>query len=173
MLVQAVRQEARRFPEGKALFFPQSRGKKLPGGPLEQRPGNLSCQAGRRRPPSVSCVKKCTFLDFSFSCLPRHGVSLKIKSMNKTELIHALAEKSSIDLELARNVVETTIALMKQQLLDGGRIEIRGFGSFAMREYKGYTGRNPKTGQSVTVRPKRQPFFKCGRELKQQVNDED
>ncbi len=90
--------------------------------------------------------------------------------MNKSELIQALAEKSNIAPELARDVVETTIAMMKQQLMDGGRIEIRGFGSFEMRDYGGYTGRNPRSGESVAVKPKRLPFFKCGLDLKEMVN---
>ena len=60
--------------------------------------------------------------------------------------------------------------MMKQQLMDGGRVEIRGFGSFEMREYGGYRGRNPKTGDSVEVKPKRTPFFKPGQELKIMVN---
>ena len=90
--------------------------------------------------------------------------------MNKSELITALSEKSQISSELARDVVETTIELMKQQLLEGGRIEIRGFGSFEMREYKAYKGRNPKTGEAVEVKPKRTPFFKCGRDLKDMLN---
>ena len=90
--------------------------------------------------------------------------------MNKSELIQALAEKSGIAPELARNVVETTIDLMKQQLMGGGRIEIRGFGSFEMREYKAYKGRNPKTGESVSVKPTRTPFFKCGQDLKDMLN---
>ena len=92
--------------------------------------------------------------------------------MNKSELIQALAEKSGISPELARNVVETMIDMMKQQLMDGGRIEIRGFGSFEMREYDGYRGRNPKTGESVEVKPKRTPFFKCGKNLMDLVNQE-
>ena len=92
--------------------------------------------------------------------------------MNKSELIIALSERSGISLDLARSVVETTIDLMKQQLLEGGRIEIRGFGSFEMREYKAYTGRNPKTGESVSVKPKRTPFFKCGQDLKDILNSD-
>jgi integration host factor subunit beta len=92
--------------------------------------------------------------------------------MNKSELILALSERSGISPELARSVVETTIDLMKQQLLEGGRIEIRGFGSFEMREYKAYTGRNPKTGESVSVKPKRTPFFKCGQDLKDILNSD-
>ncbi len=90
--------------------------------------------------------------------------------MNKSELIQALAEKSDIDPTLARDIVETTIAMMKQQLMDGGRIEIRGFGVFEMREYGAYKGRNPHTGESVDVKPKRTPFFKCGKVLKDLLN---
>ncbi len=90
--------------------------------------------------------------------------------MNKSELIQALSEKSNIAPELARSIVETMIDLMKQQLMDGGRVEIRGFGSFEMREYGAYKGRNPHTGESVDVKPKRTPFFKCGKELKDMLN---
>ena len=91
--------------------------------------------------------------------------------MNKSELITALSEKSQITPELARTVVETTIELMKQQLLEGGRIEIRGFGSFEMREYGAYKGRNPKTGEAVEVKPKRTPFCKCGQDLRDMLNE--
>ena len=91
--------------------------------------------------------------------------------MDKSELITALSEKSNISPELARNVVETMINLMKQQLMDGGRVEIRGFGVFEMRDYKAYKGRNPRTGEAVEVKPKRTPFFKCGKDLLEMVNE--
>lgn len=58
----------------------------------------------------------------------------------------------------------------KDALVKGDRIEIRGFGSFAMREYKTYTGRNPKTGMQLEVQPKRLPYFKVGKELKEKIN---
>ena len=90
--------------------------------------------------------------------------------MTKSELIQALAEKSNIAPELARDVVETMIDMMKRQLMDGGRIEIRGFGSFEMREHGAYKGRNPHTGESVDVKAKRTPFFKCGKDLMEMVN---
>jgi len=57
-----------------------------------------------------------------------------------------------------------------EELKKGGRIEIRGFGSFVVREYKGYTGRNPKTGKNIDIPPKRLPFFKVGKELKERVD---
>ena len=56
------------------------------------------------------------------------------------------------------------------ELKNGGRIEIRGFGSFTVREYGAYDGRNPKTGNAVSVKPKRLPFFKVGKELKEMVD---
>ncbi len=92
--------------------------------------------------------------------------------MNKSELIHALAEANGISPDLAKLLVETAVAMMKQQLMDDGRVEIRGFGAFTMREYAGYKGRNPKAGTAVAVKPKRLPFFKCGKELREMVNGE-
>ncbi len=86
--------------------------------------------------------------------------------MNKSELIQALSEKSNISPELASSVVETTIDMMKQQLMDGGRIEIRGFGSFEMREYGASIERSPKISDSVLAEPKRSPPTKCGQVMK-------
>ncbi len=60
---------------------------------------------------------------------------------------------------------------MERALRSGNRIEIRGFGSFEIRHYKAYEGRNPRTGDPVGVQPKRLPFFKVGKELKERVND--
>ncbi len=91
--------------------------------------------------------------------------------MNKSELIQTLSEQNDIPLETARLVVDTMIDQMKEQLMEGGRIEIRGFGSFEMREYGAYEGRNPKTGKSVQVKPKRMPFFRCGLDWKQLINE--
>jgi integration host factor subunit beta len=91
--------------------------------------------------------------------------------MNKSELIQALSDKSGIAPDRARYFVETMIDLMKKQLEEGGRIEIRGFGSFEIREYGAYKGRNPHTGESVDVKAKRTPFFKCGKELRDLLNE--
>ena len=60
---------------------------------------------------------------------------------------------------------------MEESLRLGKRIEIRGFGSFEIRDYKSYEGRNPRTGDPVEVQPKRLPFFKVGKELKERVNE--
>ena len=67
-------------------------------------------------------------------------------------------------------VVNTFFDAMKKSLLSGERIEIRGFGSFKIKEYEGYAGRNPKTGESVVVASKRLPFFRAGKELKEFIN---
>ena len=90
--------------------------------------------------------------------------------MNKSELIKALAEESNIPLDDASLVVNTFIDAMKKSLIAGERIEIRGFGSFKIKEYGGYAGRNPKTGESVEVVPKRLAFFRAGKELKEFIN---
>ncbi len=90
--------------------------------------------------------------------------------MNKSELIKALADEANLPMEDAVLVVSTFVDCMKESLLAGERVEIRGFGSFKVKEYGEYTGRNPKTGDSVTVKPKRLPFFRAGKELKEYLN---
>lgn len=90
--------------------------------------------------------------------------------MNKAELIQELVKKSHITQRVAKIVVDAIFEDMKQALVDGKRIEIRGFGSFSIREYDGYDGRNPKTGEKVKVAPKRLPFFKVGKELRERIN---
>lgn len=90
--------------------------------------------------------------------------------MNKSELIRKLSEENGIALEEATQVVNTFVDSIKDSLLEGHRVEIRGFGSFKMKDYGGYTGRNPKTGEMVTVEPKHLPFFRAGKELKEYLN---
>jgi integration host factor subunit beta len=90
--------------------------------------------------------------------------------MNKSELIKTLADETYIPLEEASAVVNIFFDAMKSSLTGGNRIEIRGFGSFKIKEYGGYTGRNPKTGERIAVAPKRLPFFRAGRELKEFTN---
>jgi integration host factor subunit beta len=91
--------------------------------------------------------------------------------MNKSELIRSLSEKSSIGFDEASLVVNTFVDSMKEALMAGNRIEIRGFGSFKIKEYAAYTGRNPRTGEKVKVAPKRLPFFRIGKELKDYINE--
>lgn len=90
--------------------------------------------------------------------------------MNKSELIRKVSEENDIPLEEATIVVSTFVDSIKESLTTGARVEIRGFGSFKMKEYGGYTGRNPKTGDMVTVIPKILPFFRAGKELKEFLN---
>ena len=90
--------------------------------------------------------------------------------MNKSELVKALADQANISLDEATLVVNTFVDSMKDSLLEGGRVEIRGFGSFKVKEYGSYAGRNPRTGEKVAVEPKRLPFFRAGKELKEYRN---
>ena len=90
--------------------------------------------------------------------------------MNKSELVKALADQANISLDEATLVVNTFVDSMKDSLLEGGRVEICGFGSFKVKEYGSYAGRNPRTGEKVAVEPKRLPFFRAGKELKEYLN---
>ena len=90
--------------------------------------------------------------------------------MNKSELVKALADQANISLDEATLVVNTFVDSMKDSLLEGGRVEIRGFGSFKVKEYGSYAGRNPRTGEKVAVEPKRLAFFRAGKELKEYLN---
>ena len=90
--------------------------------------------------------------------------------MNKHDLCRRLAEETDIPLYVAQDVVNLFYCEMKDALVRGERIEIRGFGSFTVRKYKAYTGRNPQTGELVEVPPKRLPFFKVGKDLMNRVN---
>jgi len=91
--------------------------------------------------------------------------------MTKSELIDAVARRSKITKSRAEQVVNCVFDSMTTALERGEGIEIRGFGSFTVRQYKPYNGRNPRTGKSVPVPEKRLPFFKVGKELKELVND--
>ena len=90
--------------------------------------------------------------------------------MNKSGLIEALAKKENLTEKKATDIVNLIFKGFTEELKKGGRIEIRGFGSLIVREYTSYTGRNPKTGSSIEVAPKRLPFFKVGKELRERVN---
>ncbi len=90
--------------------------------------------------------------------------------MNKAQLITKVSEKANVTQKVAKVIVDTLFDGMKESLEKGDRIEIRGFGSFVVRSYGGYKGRNPKTGEVVDVPPKKLPFFKVGKELKEMVN---
>jgi integration host factor subunit beta len=90
--------------------------------------------------------------------------------MNKSELIESLAASKNISIKKSEEIINTIFDSMTGALIAGERIELRGFGSFVIKEYKAYTGRNPKTGESIKVKPKKLPFFKVGKELKERVS---
>ena len=90
--------------------------------------------------------------------------------MNKLELINALKESNGLSKSEAVKIVNLFFNEMADALADGDRVEIRGLCSFYVKSYKAYTGRNPKTGEPAKVKPKKLPFFKCGKELKERVD---
>jgi integration host factor subunit beta len=89
--------------------------------------------------------------------------------MTRSDLIAQLAEQKNLTLSVAEAIVHEIFAGMAESLIAGDRIELRGFGSFEIRTYEGYSGRNPKTGVEVVVKAKRSPFFKVGKELKERI----
>lgn len=90
--------------------------------------------------------------------------------MNKSQLIAELAQEAEIQESVAEFVTNEIIGAMTNALVNGEGIEIRGFGSFVVKEYQSYIGRNPKSGTAIRVAPKKLPFFKVGKELKERVN---
>ena len=90
--------------------------------------------------------------------------------MTKSELIDIVASQTNITKSRAELVVNCIFSTMTEAMKREEGIEIRGFGSFTVRQYKPYNGRNPRTGEPVHVASKRLPFFKVGKELKEMVN---
>lgn len=90
--------------------------------------------------------------------------------MNKLELIAALKEQADLSKAKAVTIVELFFDSMSDALSNGDRVEVRGLCSFHVKEYESYTGRNPKTGEKVSIKPKKLPFFKPGKELKDRVD---
>jgi integration host factor subunit beta len=90
--------------------------------------------------------------------------------VTKSELIEVVAQDVNLTKGRAELVINTIFESMVEALQRGEGIEIRGFGSFTVREYRSYEGRNPRTGEPVHVAPKRLPFFKVGKDLRQRVN---
>lgn len=90
--------------------------------------------------------------------------------MNKSQLIQALAKEEDLPLKKAEEVVNTVFSEMESALIRGERVEIRGLGSFKVKQYEGYKGRNPKSGEVIEVSRKKLPFFKVGKELKERVD---
>ena len=92
--------------------------------------------------------------------------------MNKLELISALKTEAGVSKSEAAHVIQIFFDSMADALSQGERVEIRGLCSFFVKEYKAYTGRNPKTGEKVVIQPKKLPFFKAGKELRERVDSQ-
>jgi len=90
--------------------------------------------------------------------------------MKKSDLIAQLSEKEQLSGKEAFDIINWVFDGFTNTLREGGRVEIRGFGSFTVRDYSPYLGKNPKTGQRVQVGSKKLPYFKVGKELKERVN---
>ena len=97
--------------------------------------------------------------------------------MNRSQLAKEL-QKEILNMErdwnpdpdMALNIVRRVFTSIQDALDEDDKVELRGFGSFHLKQYEVYTGRNPKTGQQVQVKPKRLPVFKIGKDLKQKIN---
>ncbi len=89
--------------------------------------------------------------------------------MHKSELIADLAKEFDLPPRKSEEILNMVFETMSKTLVKGDRIEIRGFGSFVVRDYKGYTGRNPKTGERIPIKGKKLPFFKTGKDLAKKV----
>jgi len=85
-------------------------------------------------------------------------------------MISLLKEESELSRKDAERVTEIFFGKIEDTLVGGERVEIRGFGSFTVNNYKPYVGRNPKTGEQISVPSKKLPFFKVGKELKDRVD---
>jgi integration host factor subunit beta len=97
-------------------------------------------------------------------------IDIREEKMNKADLVNALKNQNGFTRQQAEKIVDIFFNTMADALADGERVEIRGFGSIFVKNYKSYTGRNPKTGDPVKVKPKKLPFFRCGKELKERVD---
>jgi integration host factor subunit beta len=90
--------------------------------------------------------------------------------VKRTDLIERISEKGKMKRDRAELLLDTVFDCLKQSMRRGERIELRGFGTFQVRSYKAYTGRNPRTGEIVEVKPKRLPHFKVSDELAARID---
>ena len=90
--------------------------------------------------------------------------------MNKLDLTAALKNEAELTKSEAATIVDLIFDKIATALAEDNRVEIRGLCSFYVKKYKAYAGRNPRTGESTRVKPKKLPFFKCGNELRNRVD---
>ena len=94
----------------------------------------------------------------------------KNKNYNKSQLILDMAKKYKTSRAEATLIVQSVLDSIVRNVKKGGRVEIRGFGTFEMRRYRAYQGRNPQTGRKIQVKAKKSPFFKVGK-FREQINN--
>jgi integration host factor subunit beta len=119
----------------------------------------------QRFPPMDSCVESGQSAGGS-----RLADHFRGGTMTKSDLIRQLAEERNISKGRAEALVNRIFDSIEEALRRGERVEIRGIGSFEIRHYGAYKGRNPRTGDAVAVKPKRLPFFKVGKQLRDLIN---
>lgn len=90
--------------------------------------------------------------------------------MNRSDLINQLKDHASLSKKDAEQIINIFFSTISDTLAENDRVEVRGFGSFTVKQYKPYVGRNPKSGQKISVPSKKLPFFKVGKELKDMVD---
>ena len=90
--------------------------------------------------------------------------------MTKADLIDEVAKKSDLTKKDAEVIVQAALDSIVEALKGGGKVELRGFGSFRLRDRASRQGRNPKTGEAVFVPAKKVPYFKPGKDLKELIN---
>lgn len=92
--------------------------------------------------------------------------------MNKSAVVEALTKNLNLSTDITSSIVSTILGAMTETMVRGENVEIRGFGSFAVREYTAHTCKNPKTGEATEVKARKSPFFKVGKELREAVDDQ-
>jgi len=91
-------------------------------------------------------------------------------AVSKSDLIYTLAQEKDLPGKTSEEIINLMFDEMAEALASGDRIEVRGFGSFVVREYRAYTGINPKTGKPIAVKQKKASYFKVGKELRERVS---
>src|SRR4029077_15862054 len=132
-----------------------------------QRPSRASPAAGMR--PAGSALRELRKKGDTMTS-PAENHEMKDHTVTKADLVEEVTRVTELPRKESEMVVETIFESIIQALHSNDKIEIRGFGSFRTRQRRGRTGRNPKTGEKVQVPPKRIPFFKPSKELKDFVN---
>lgn len=94
-----------------------------------------------------------------------------MEQMNKSNLVVALSDEQNLSAREASSIIDTILDTMSEALARGESIELRGFGTFHVKQYGAYQGRNPKNGEVVTVSPKKLPAFKVGKHLMRAIDE--